>query len=445
MANARTRFDTICEYMVRSHGASVANLYGKPCATVRGHAFLYFHQNFAAFKLRGRVRLQALALAGAKFWDPLGREGPSMEWVLVPDAHFLRWDRFAVEAVKQVEKESGGRRPEAGPAQGPAPLPPASMRWLDGIKGLLARAASLSLTQREPVAEKPIPSVFMESGTPLEPQEATEFAALADEPVAVEAELAEADDAIGAERASFGAPAAEIPSGRASFVVADEPPKVTGRASFALPDEPPAPTGRASFAAPEEPPKPAEADSAEPLPTPVAPIVAKPPPGAPTGRASFALPDDVPATPVSTGRASFSLPDDAPSPPADSAGRASFALPEEDLPTDPETTQPTSASAVESAPPAPAPPSTDLPAEVDPWAAKAAKFELEAEQTTTAVSGRAVFNVPDVVDPSPADPAPAKATAFGRASFLLPDDQPGPDEPDEPEGIDFERGDRPPD
>ncbi|MFO1495236.1 MAG: hypothetical protein U1F26_11325 [Lysobacterales bacterium] len=109
MANARTRYDTICEYLVRTHEATLGQLYGKPCALIRGHAFIVYCFEGVAFRLRGRVRLQASALPGARYWDPLGRDIPSMDWILVPEAHFLRWDRFALESAR-VSKEGIGIR-----------------------------------------------------------------------------------------------------------------------------------------------------------------------------------------------------------------------------------------------------------------------------------------------------------------------------------------------
>lgn len=100
MANARTRYDTICEYLVRTHETTLGQLFGKPCAMIKGHAFMVFCFDGMAFRLKGRVRLQASALPGARYWDPLGRDVPSMDWIYVPEAHFLRWDRFGLDAAR---------------------------------------------------------------------------------------------------------------------------------------------------------------------------------------------------------------------------------------------------------------------------------------------------------------------------------------------------------
>lgn len=109
MANARTRFDNICEYLVRTHEASLGQLYGKPCAMIRGHAFIVYCFDGMAFRLRGRVRLQASAQPGARYWDPLGRDVPSMDWIYVPEVHFLRWDRYALESARFGKEGFGGR------------------------------------------------------------------------------------------------------------------------------------------------------------------------------------------------------------------------------------------------------------------------------------------------------------------------------------------------
>ncbi len=109
MANARTRYDTICDYLSRTHDASLGQLYGKPCALIKGHALIVFCFDGMAFRLRGRVRLQASALPGSRYWDPLGREVMNMDWIYVPEAHFLRWDRFALESARFAKEGFGAR------------------------------------------------------------------------------------------------------------------------------------------------------------------------------------------------------------------------------------------------------------------------------------------------------------------------------------------------
>lgn len=122
MANARTRFDTICDYLGRAHETSTGTVYGKPCAMHTGRAFIAFHMDGMGFKVRGRIRLQALALSGAKFWDPLMPDRPDPDWVWIPSTYFLSWDRMAVEAFRQQKEQGDSAVARVRPVQASAPL-----------------------------------------------------------------------------------------------------------------------------------------------------------------------------------------------------------------------------------------------------------------------------------------------------------------------------------
>jgi hypothetical protein len=148
MANARTKFDFIADYMVRTHDVVQVPLFGKPALMLDGEPFLVFHFDGAAFRLGGRQRLQASALSGAKYWSPLNPAAPNMDWVSLPVAHAQRWDRFAIDALHQ-RKNQFGDRPQAEAVKGPPPAPPASLRWADNIKSLLAKIQNLTLVPQE--------------------------------------------------------------------------------------------------------------------------------------------------------------------------------------------------------------------------------------------------------------------------------------------------------
>lgn len=153
MANARTRFDNILDYMVRRHEAVNGLLYGKQAALLHGEAFMAYHFDGVAFRLQGRARLKATTLPGAKYWDPKGADVPSMSWISVPTVHFLRWDGFAIDALHQL-KDGVGKRPVAAPVVGPPQAPPASTRWAENIQGLLAKIQALSLAPQAPRPER---------------------------------------------------------------------------------------------------------------------------------------------------------------------------------------------------------------------------------------------------------------------------------------------------
>jgi hypothetical protein len=146
MANARTRYDTISEFLQREHEAAAASLYGKPAVQLGVTPFLFYAGTGMAFRLQGRAREQALTLPGAAAWAPIGQVPEKGPWVFVPAAHFLRWDRLAIEALRYAQ-EGEVRRPQAVPSQGPPPEPPASQRWRDNIKSLMEKAAAFRLVR----------------------------------------------------------------------------------------------------------------------------------------------------------------------------------------------------------------------------------------------------------------------------------------------------------
>lgn len=159
MANARTRFDTICEYLARNHDSVViGRVYGHPCAMQHGYAFVAMvNEDMMGFRLHGRVRLQALALMGAKFWDPLNRtDEHGMDWVKVPSEHMVRWDRLGLEALRcSKEGPAGMARIASAVANSQAAVkegrtlaqPPAALsRWSPSfILNAIKKAAGFSL------------------------------------------------------------------------------------------------------------------------------------------------------------------------------------------------------------------------------------------------------------------------------------------------------------
>ena len=144
MANARTRYDTISSFMQRQYEAKATVLYNKPAVEIANTPFLFYMLPGMAFRLRGRARDSARALAGAVLWTPFGEPPGNSPWVLVPVVHFLRWDGFAIEAMR-FATEGNVRRPVAVANQGPPPEPPAALRWRDNIKALLEKASNLRL------------------------------------------------------------------------------------------------------------------------------------------------------------------------------------------------------------------------------------------------------------------------------------------------------------
>lgn len=76
-------------------GAIETQMFGKPCYTAHKTSFISFFQNEAAFKLGGDAHAAALALEGAKLFDPSQKGRPFKAWVQIPATHVVQWPAYA--------------------------------------------------------------------------------------------------------------------------------------------------------------------------------------------------------------------------------------------------------------------------------------------------------------------------------------------------------------
>ncbi len=83
-------------------GAEQSQMFGKPCFKTGGKAFVAYFQESMVFKLTGDAHARALALDGARLFDPSGKGRAMREWVQVPFAHKDLWPELASEARQYV-------------------------------------------------------------------------------------------------------------------------------------------------------------------------------------------------------------------------------------------------------------------------------------------------------------------------------------------------------
>lgn len=82
--------------------SSKGQLFGKPCYKINGKAYCCFFQNEMVFKLTADAHVEALALEGAKLFDPSAKKRPMKEWVQVPFGYAELWERFAEQAAEYL-------------------------------------------------------------------------------------------------------------------------------------------------------------------------------------------------------------------------------------------------------------------------------------------------------------------------------------------------------
>ena len=97
---ARAGYDSVTAEMVAA-GAETGMMMGMPCLKIGGKLFAGLAADGMTFKLDGDAHASALALRGARIFDPSGRR-PMRQWVEVPTAHAVRWPELAHAALQFV-------------------------------------------------------------------------------------------------------------------------------------------------------------------------------------------------------------------------------------------------------------------------------------------------------------------------------------------------------
>ncbi len=100
----QTQFDAVASALTASSAAVRGKMFGMPTLMIRKKAFAGLFTDAMVFKLHGNEHARALALAGARLFDPSGREHPMKEWVEVPPRHATHWAALARQALRYVSE-----------------------------------------------------------------------------------------------------------------------------------------------------------------------------------------------------------------------------------------------------------------------------------------------------------------------------------------------------
>jgi hypothetical protein len=105
--DAQAEYDAVVSEMMATSPTSSGKMFGMPCLkNSNGKAFAGFFESAMVFKLGGDSHGEALALSGARLFDPSERGRPMKEWVVVPIEHVSRWLEFARNAFDYVAGKS---------------------------------------------------------------------------------------------------------------------------------------------------------------------------------------------------------------------------------------------------------------------------------------------------------------------------------------------------
>jgi|SRR5579859_121393 len=102
--DARALYDAVAVELTATSPAISGKMFGMPCLKSNGKAFAGYFKDSMIFKLTAPEHGEALALANARLFDPMGGR-PMKEWIEVPVEHAARWPTLARAALRYVAKE----------------------------------------------------------------------------------------------------------------------------------------------------------------------------------------------------------------------------------------------------------------------------------------------------------------------------------------------------
>lgn len=98
----RKRFDEIVDDVLAREGdVELTQMMGMPALKRGGKLWVGFWKGEMVFKLTDKEQhAAALALEGARLFDPGERSRPMKEWVVVPESHAKRWPQLTEAALR---------------------------------------------------------------------------------------------------------------------------------------------------------------------------------------------------------------------------------------------------------------------------------------------------------------------------------------------------------
>ena len=100
---ANPRFESLAKKFASKKGVAPGLLFGVRCLKADGKPFVAGHGEDVVFKLHDEAHAKALAVKGARLWDPSGANRPMREWVAVPAAEKYNEEALALSALGYVQ------------------------------------------------------------------------------------------------------------------------------------------------------------------------------------------------------------------------------------------------------------------------------------------------------------------------------------------------------
>ena len=95
-------WEVVVAELTATSATTTGKMMGMPCLKIGSKMYAGLWGEDMVFKLGGDAHARALALGGAKLFDPSERDRPMREWVQVPAEHAGQWLHLGREALGYV-------------------------------------------------------------------------------------------------------------------------------------------------------------------------------------------------------------------------------------------------------------------------------------------------------------------------------------------------------
>lgn len=104
--DAHAAYDEVASALTATSPATTGQMFGMPCLKINGKTFAGLYNEAMTFKLGGAAHAGALALPGARLFDPSGLGRPMKAWVELTVEHAARWLDYGRQALDFVAGRS---------------------------------------------------------------------------------------------------------------------------------------------------------------------------------------------------------------------------------------------------------------------------------------------------------------------------------------------------
>lgn len=102
MTDIEDAYQRLIASFTTDESVTSGQMFGKPCLTIRGKAFIALHRDTIVFKLTGKAHANALALSEATRWDPSGKGKEMKEWIALKHQHRAEFASLSKSAADYV-------------------------------------------------------------------------------------------------------------------------------------------------------------------------------------------------------------------------------------------------------------------------------------------------------------------------------------------------------